>query len=64
MLPSRSGGSAEWIAQAQALIDASKRAIKAVDAKDKDALFTIGGDIYDVCTNCHKQFDPAITSVK
>ena len=56
MLPSRSSGNAEWIAEAKALIDQSSRAIKAVDAKDKDALFTIGGDIYDVCTNCHKQF--------
>jgi hypothetical protein len=56
MLPARSGGSAEWIAEARALIEASSRAIKAIDAKDKDALFTVGGDIYDVCTNCHKQF--------
>jgi hypothetical protein len=56
MLPSRSGGSAEWIVQAQAMIDTSNHALKAIDGKDKDALFTIGGDIYDVCTNCHKQF--------
>ena len=56
MLPSRSSGSEEWIAQARALIETSNRAMKAIDAKDKDALFTIGGDIYDVCTNCHKQF--------
>ena len=56
MLPSRSGGSEEWITQAVALIEASTRAMKAIDARDKDALFTIGGDIYDVCTNCHKQF--------
>lgn len=56
MLPSRSSGSEEWIAQSRALIEASNRAIKAIDAKDKDALFTVGGDIYDVCTNCHRQF--------
>lgn len=56
MLPSRSGGSEEWIAQSRGLIEASHRAIKAVEAKDKDTLFTVGGDIYDVCTNCHKQF--------
>jgi hypothetical protein len=56
MLPSRSGGSAEWIDQAKALIDASNHAIETIDARDKDALFTVGGDIYDVCTNCHKQF--------
>jgi len=56
MLPSRSSGSAEWIAEAKAMIDQSNRALKAIEAKDKDALFTIGGDIYDVCTSCHKQF--------
>jgi hypothetical protein len=56
LLPSRSNGSAEWIAEAKALINASQHAVKAVDARDKDALFTVGGDIYDVCTNCHKQF--------
>ena len=58
MLPARSGGSADWIADAQALIEASGRALKAIDAKDKDALFTIGGDIYDVCTKCHSKFMP------
>jgi hypothetical protein len=56
MLPSRSAGSAEWITQARALIDTSNRAIKIIEAKDKDALFTVGGDIYDVCANCHRQF--------
>lgn len=60
MIGSRSGGSPEWITQAQALIDNSKRAILAIDKKDKEALFTIGGDLYDVCTNCHRQFMPAI----
>ncbi len=56
MLPERSGGSADWIKHSEALVTQSRRALQAIDAKDKDALFTIGGDIYDVCTNCHKQF--------
>jgi len=56
MLPSRSNGSAEWVADAQKLIVESQRALKAIDAKDKDALFTIGGDIYDACTACHSKF--------
>ena len=56
MLPSRSGGSEDWIKHSKDLIEQSNRALKAIEAKDKDALFTIGGDIYDVCTNCHKQF--------
>ncbi|MDO8678056.1 MAG: hypothetical protein Q7R30_05770 [Acidobacteriota bacterium] len=58
MIGNRSGGSPEWITQSQALIDTSRRAIQAIDKKDKDALFTIGGDLYDVCTNCHRQFMP------
>jgi hypothetical protein len=56
MLPERTGGSADWIKHARDLTVQSNRALKAAEAKDKDALFTIGGDIYDVCTNCHKQF--------
>ena len=64
LLPSRSGGNPEWIKYSLALIEQSNRALKAAEAKDKDAIFTIGGDIYDACTNCHKQFDQAITSVK
>ncbi len=60
MIGNRPGGSPEWIVQAQALIDVSKRTIQVIDKKDKDALFTIGGDIYDVCTNCHRQFMPSI----
>lgn len=64
MIPARSGGNPDWITHSRALIEQSNRAIKAIDAKDKDALFTIGGDIYDVCVNCHQQFDQSITSVK
>lgn len=56
MVPSRSNGSPEWIAEAKALIEASQAAVKAVDARNKDTLFTVGGDIYDVCTSCHQQF--------
>lgn len=64
MLPSRSGGDADWLKHAQELIVQSKVAIKAADARDKEGLFNAGADIYESCVNCHKQFDPAITSVK
>lgn len=64
MLPARSGNNDEWIKRAQALITQSQRAIKAAEAHDKEASFNIGADIYETCVNCHKQFDPAITSVK
>lgn len=64
MLPARSGGSDEWVKRAQELIAQSKRAITAAEKHDKEGLFNTGADIYETCVNCHKQFDPAITSVK
>lgn len=64
MLPARTGGNADWLKHAQDLIAESKLAIKAAEGHDKEALFNAGADIYEACVNCHKQFDPAITSVK
>ena len=64
MMPSRSGGSEEWVKLAQELIVQSKRAIKAAEAHDRDGVFNTGADIYEACVNCHKRFDPAITAVK
>jgi hypothetical protein len=63
MIPSRSGGNDEWNKRAVDLIHQSQRMIKAIDARDKKGVFDIGADIYETCVNCHKRFDPAITSV-
>jgi hypothetical protein len=62
MMGSRAGGSDEYVGFARQLIEQSTRAVKAAEARDADALFTIGGDIYDVCTNCHRRFSPEIGS--
>jgi hypothetical protein len=56
MMPSRARDTGEWIRQSQALIDVGIRTIKAAEAKDKDAIFTVGGDIYDVCAACHQTY--------
>lgn len=64
MMPQRSGGSEEWVKLAQAMIEQSQRAVKASEARDKDALFNVGADIYESCVNCHKRFHPGVTSVK
>ena len=55
MLPGRSRGPA-WDAYAQALIIAGEVAMAAADAKDADALFDAGGQLYGVCRACHTQF--------
>jgi hypothetical protein len=56
MMGSRVRDTGEWMKQSQALIDAGIRAVKAAEAKDKDAIFTVGGDIYEVCASCHQTY--------
>jgi hypothetical protein len=56
MMGTRAKDTGEWIRQSQALIDVGSRTIKAAEARDKDAIFTLGGDIYEVCANCHKAY--------
>ncbi len=56
MMGSRAKDTGEWMRQSQALIDVGIRTVKAAQARDKDAIFTVGGDIYDVCANCHRTY--------
>lgn len=51
--------SADWNQFAQGLIDISKQAEQAARDKDVDAVFEVGGTIYNVCTACHQSFPPA-----
>jgi hypothetical protein len=62
MMGSRAGGSDEFVRFSRDLIEQSTRAVKAAEARDATALFTIGGDIYEVCTNCHRRFSPEVGS--
>ena len=43
MLPGRAKDNDEWMRLSTALIDVGTRAIKIIDSKDKEALFTVGG---------------------
>lgn len=56
MMGPRAKDTGEWMKQSQSLIDVGIRAVKAAQAKDKDAIFTVGGEIYDVCANCHRTY--------
>ena len=63
MIGSRLKDTGEWIRQSQALIDVGLRAVKAAQAKDKDAVFTVGGEIYDVCASCHQTYAVAASGI-
>lgn len=64
LLPTRTGGNTDWVTRTQAMIAQSKLMVKAIDERNKEAVFNVGADLYDSCVACHKQFDPAIYSVK
>lgn len=62
MMVPRAKGGGEWMKRAQELIDTGEAAMRAADAKNADRLFTIGGDIYEACSNCHRQYMDAIVN--
>ena len=57
MMPSRAKDDTDWMEFSQGLADAALLAMKAADAKDKEALFDAGGRIYAVCAACHQQYE-------
>jgi hypothetical protein len=56
LLPDRIRPGKTWVRQAQALSTLGLAAMKAADEKDKDAMLRIGGDIHDVCEECHRVY--------
>ena len=56
LMPGRARDQGDWAKHAHDLTKAAQAAIAAAEAKDKDSLFTAGGDIYLVCTACHEQY--------
>lgn len=58
LLPGRARDDKEWRQYSLQLIAAGKEAMKAAEAKDKNAVFDTGGKIYEVCTACHEKYLP------
>ena len=62
MLVPRAKDGGEWMKRSQELITTGEAAIRAIDAKNADRLFTVGGDIYEACSSCHRQYMEAIVN--
>ena len=62
MLVPRAKNGDDWMKKAQEMIDTGEAAIRAAEAKNADRLFTVGGDIYEACSNCHRQYMDAIVN--
>ncbi|MGQ0650253.1 MAG: hypothetical protein ACT4P7_22155 [Gemmatimonadaceae bacterium] len=56
MLPSRAVDDGEWMVLSRALITASRQAISAAEARDRNAVFDAGAVLYEACTACHAKY--------
>jgi len=56
MLPGRVHDGEDWMEFAQGLTDIGQKAIVAAEARDSDAVFDVGGELYNVCTACHQRY--------
>jgi hypothetical protein len=46
----------DWLKFAQRLNTSAHEALDAIEARDGDKMFSTGGDIYQVCSDCHKKY--------
>lgn len=46
----------DWVREAQAMVDASREVLAAVDAKSAQGVFDAGGALYTSCAGCHEQY--------
>ena len=56
MMDGRARDRGPWVSFARALTDAANGARKAAEAKDIEALFTAGENLYNVCSSCHQRY--------
>jgi hypothetical protein len=56
MMGARVKDASDWMTMSRDLIDAGKRALQAAEARDRDAVFAAGGDLYESCTRCHAKY--------
>lgn len=56
MLDGRAVNQDDWMQKTQAMIDAAKVVLTAIEAKDAPAVFTAGSDLYLACSGCHAAY--------
>jgi hypothetical protein len=62
MIEGRAKDNKEWMAAARRLITAAEVALKAANAKNSEAVFASGTDIYNACAACHKRYAPELSA--
>jgi mono/diheme cytochrome c family protein len=62
MIEGRAKDNKEWMAAARRLITAAEVALKAANAKNSEAVFASGTEIYNACAACHKRYAPELSA--
>ena len=63
MMPPR-GKDSEWNRISLAMIGKANELREAAERHNVDTIFTAGGDLYDICTNCHAKYMKHIVDLK
>ena len=58
LMPGRAEEGEQWTGLARALIASGRVALSAAEARDPEAVFYAGGEMYLVCSECHATFAP------
>lgn len=56
LMEDRAQGREHWIAMSRAMIEVGRRAVDAAVAKDPQAVFDMGAEVYFVCVGCHAAY--------
>ena len=56
MLGSRPKDGGEWMQMSRAMVDVGEKAIRAAESHNPQAVFDVGGEVYEACTNCHAKY--------
>jgi hypothetical protein len=49
-----------WMTMSKSLVDVGRRALEVAEAKDEQAVFDVGAEMYAVCSSCHAAYSPEI----
>lgn len=58
LMPGRLQDDAQWSELSLAMIASGRDALAAAQARDAEAVFEAGGELYTVCNDCHAAFAP------
>jgi hypothetical protein len=56
MMDGRALDDGAWLQMSQALIEIGRRAVEVAEARDEQAVFDVGAEMYFVCSNCHATY--------